>query len=350
MPPHLQEAKRVVLDYHDALGPVCAANDATSDGIAKALGGCVSDDYFWRGMHPFYEQRGAPDVADVFWQPLVRAMAPLQRRCDVFFAGDNDVDGGATTWVCSMGHLIGRFDGPWLDIPPTRRVVQLRYAEFSRVADGRIAETTMFLDLLSVMRQAGHFPLPPPTGQPGFYVGPRTGDGLLHGEHNPAEGRATLSVARRMAEDLSEANRIARESGEERLPHDVLARCWHEDMLWIGPDGIGSSYTIERYRQQHSLPFRFGLTDKEFHGHVARLAEGRYAAWFGWANVSHRPRGGFLGLPASGPTEMRVVDVYRRDGDKLADNWVFIDLLHWLSLQGLEPLERMRHQLGIKEF
>jgi len=86
------------------------------------------------------------------------------------------------------------------------------------------------------------------------------------------------------------------------------------------------------------------------HVDFARLAEGRYAAWFGWANVSHRPRGGFLGLPASGPAEMRVVDVYRREGDKLADNWVFIDLLHWLSQQGLEPLDRMRHLLGIKEF
>ena len=350
MAAHLQEAKRVVLDYHEALGAACRSSDATVDGIAESLGAGGSGDYLWRGMHPFYEQRGAHAVAEVFWQPLVQAMAPLQRRCDVLFAGDNDVDGGATTWVCSMGHLMGLFDGPWLDMPPTRRVALLRYAEFSRVAGGRIVETAMFCDLLSVMRQAGQFPLPPPTGQPGFYVGPRTGDGLLYDEQDPAEGKATLAVARRMAEDLSEANRIARESGEERLPHEVLARCWHEDMLWVGPDGIGASYTIDRYRQQHSLPFRFGLTDKEFHGHVARLAEGRYAAWFGWANVSHRPRGGFLGLPASGPAEMRVVDVYRREGDKLADNWVFIDLLHWLSQQGLEPLDRMRHLLGIKEF
>jgi len=347
---HLQEAKRVVLDYHEALGAACREGDATTGDIAEALGASVSEDYLWRGMHPFYEQRGAHAVAEVFWQPLVRAMAPLQRRCDVFFAGDNDADDGATTWVCSMGCLMGLFDGPWLDMPPTRRVALLRYAEFSRVADGRIAETAMFCDLLSVMRQAGQFPLPPSTGQPGFYVGPRTGDGLIYDEQDPAEGKATLAVARRMAEDLSEANRIARESGDDRLPHEVLARCWHEDMLWVGPDGIGASYTIGRYRQQHSLPFRFGLTDKEFHGHVARLAEGRYAAWFGWANVSHRPRGGFLGLPASGPAEMRVVDVYRREGDKLADNWVFIDLLHWLSQQGLEPLDRMRHLLGIKEF
>jgi hypothetical protein len=39
---------------------------------------------------------------------------------------------------------------------------------------------------------------------------------------------------------------------------------------------------------------------------------------------------------------MRVVDIYRRDGDKLAENWISIDLLHFLSLQGLNVLERMR--------
>jgi hypothetical protein len=39
---------------------------------------------------------------------------------------------------------------------------------------------------------------------------------------------------------------------------------------------------------------------------------------------------------------MRVVDIYRRDGDKLAENWVFIDLLHWLSMQGLDVLGRLQ--------
>ena len=43
---------------------------------------------------------------------------------------------------------------------------------------------------------------------------------------------------------------------------------------------------------------------------------------------------------------MRVVDVYRRDGDKLAENWVFIDLLHWLHMQGLDVLARMRQLNG----
>ena len=43
---------------------------------------------------------------------------------------------------------------------------------------------------------------------------------------------------------------------------------------------------------------------------------------------------------------MRVVDIYRRSGDKLAENWVCIDLLHYLSRQGVEILERLRELRG----
>ena len=48
-----------------------------------------------------------------------------------------------------------------------------------------------------------------------------------------------------------------------------------------------------------------------------------------------------MGLPASErTTEMRVVDMYRREGDKLAENWVFIDLLHYLRFLGVDVLAR----------
>ena len=48
-----------------------------------------------------------------------------------------------------------------------------------------------------------------------------------------------------------------------------------------------------------------------------------------------------MGLPASDtPGEFRVVDIYRREGDKLAENWVFIDILHYLKTQGLDVLAR----------
>jgi hypothetical protein len=42
---------------------------------------------------------------------------------------------------------------------------------------------------------------------------------------------------------------------------------------------------------------------------------------------------------------MRVVDIYRRNNDKLVENWVLIDLPYWLMQQGLDILERMRMQL-----
>jgi hypothetical protein len=39
---------------------------------------------------------------------------------------------------------------------------------------------------------------------------------------------------------------------------------------------------------------------------------------------------------------MRVVDLYRRDGNKIAENWIFIDHLHFLKLLGIDLLERNR--------
>ena len=48
-----------------------------------------------------------------------------------------------------------------------------------------------------------------------------------------------------------------------------------------------------------------------------------------------------MGLPGTDqPADMRVIDIYRRDGDRLAENWVFIDILHWLNMQGVDVLTR----------
>ena len=48
-----------------------------------------------------------------------------------------------------------------------------------------------------------------------------------------------------------------------------------------------------------------------------------------------------LDLKGPGPSEMRVVDLYREHDGKLAENWIFIDILHYLALQGLDVLGRM---------
>ena len=329
----LQDAKRVVRTYQSAF------DSAPIEQLAKTLEDHVDANYRWRGMHPFYEQVGATDVVETFWHPLRRSFTTLQRRQDIFFAGHNHIDDGRSVWVASMGHFMGLFDRNWLGIRKTGKLTMLRYAEFHRIADGRIAETALFVDVVSVMQQANCNPLPPQTGAHVLHPGPRTQDGLLYDAQPAADGKATLTVINGMIDDLSMLNKTR----NNRCPPELLAKRWHDDMAWYGPAGIGSTYTIVRYQKQHQYPFRIQLKNKRFNGHVARFAEGNYGGFFGWANLTNTPRGGFLGLPGNEvAADMRVVDIYRRDGDKLAENWVFVDLLHWLSMQGLDVLERNR--------
>ena len=49
-----------------------------------------------------------------------------------------------------------------------------------------------------------------------------------------------------------------------------------------------------------------------------------------------------MGLPSSEQSlSFNVIDIYRREGDKLAENWIFIDLLYMLAQQGDDVLARM---------
>ncbi|SHE35666.1 SnoaL-like polyketide cyclase [Litoreibacter ascidiaceicola] len=303
----------------------------------------TSPDFHWRGVHPFNRQPSAKAAMQAFWTPLLNAFSSLQRREDVFFAGLNEIDGFTATWTCSMGHFMGLFDAPWLGIPPTGKMAFLRYAEFHRIENGKIAETALFCDVLSVMAQAGVDPLPPQTGAAFIVPGPMTNDGLLLSSSDPDEGKATLAIVNKMANSISKANEVLQGKSKTYLtPQQEMSENWHDDMIWYGPHGIGATYTIDRYITQHQAPFRTQLADRIFNGHVARFAEGKYCGFFGWPNLTVTPIGGYLGLPATGkPADMRVVDIYRRDGDKLAENWVIIDMLHFLKMQGLDVLERL---------
>ncbi len=344
----IQIAKDLVRAYYSDF------DDAPDGQLASTLSKYVTSEYNWRGSHPFGELFGVEAVVDQFWGPLRASFGSLQRRPDVFMAGMNDshlFDSSEGVWVCSMGHLMGLFDEAWLHIPPTFRMTFHRYAEFHHVRGGRITESALFVDILSIMDQAGVYPLPPQTGAAFVHPGPRTHDGLLYEAQDPAESELTMELVNEMIADLTAHNISSIETGESYCPPEVLQRTWHDDMIWYGPSGIGATYTIDRYQHQHQMPFRLNLTDKVFNGHVARFADGNYAGFFGWANLTNTPTGGFLGLPGTHrPADMRVVDVYRRDGDKLAENWVFIDILYWLEQQGLDVLRRMRQLHNIEGF
>ena len=324
-----QQQKSLVLSFYSEL------EKATSETIDEVLAKNLVPDFHWYGVHPFGEQEGTESVAQAFWRPLLKSWIRVQRRQDIFFAGTSEID--QTDWVVSMGNLMGLFDHTWLGIPASRKMSFLRYAEFLCVENKRITRGAFFCDLIGVMNQQGIHPLPPQTGASFVYPGPKTHDGLLYETSDTEESVKTLKLINRMISDHDQLYR----SGNDLPPPEQLSPCWHEDMIWYGPSGIGATYTIPRYQEQHQHPFRKGLKDKRFNGHLSRLAEGNYAGFFGWPNLTNTPSGGFLGLPASDQAcDMRVVDIYRREGEKLAENWVFIDLPWWLKQQGLDILER----------
>ncbi len=317
-----QKEKETVRAYHAALD----RGDFTGAAVLQ------SPDCLWRGYHPFNELTGPEAVNTRFWAPLHQSFRHLHRRETIFFAGLNEMDGFASTWVVSMGHLVGLFDAPWLGIPPTGRMAFLRYASFLKVEGDLITDIAMYFDIPQVMVQAGLTPFPPSAGAELVQPGPYGQGGLLYDAQPAEQGEATLACINAMISDLG--------TWQLGLPlEEELARTWVDDMTWWGPTGIGATYTIPRYAAQHSGPFRAAFSDRSKTTHVARLAEGAFGGFFGWPNFTVRLTGEYLGRAPTGKVgEFRVIDVYRREGDKLAENWVFIDMPHfWLS-QGVAIL------------
>ncbi|MDP7438949.1 MAG: nuclear transport factor 2 family protein [SAR324 cluster bacterium] len=326
-----QIQKSLILSFYDEI------EAANANSIAKVIRKFTKPELQWYGVYPFNEQKGGDAVAEVFWIPFLSAWSNVQRRQDIFLAGTSEIDNA--DWVISMGHFMGILDGNWLGLPASRKIAFLRYADFNCIKDGKIIRSSFFCDLIGLMHQLGLNPLPLQTGASFVYPGPRTHDGLLIEPQDQQESQKTLKLVNQMIGDLTDLNK-----NENDCPHpDLLKKTWHEDMIWYGPAGIGASYTIPRYQEQHQLPFRRGLKDKVFNGHICRFAEGNYAGFFGWPNLTNTPIGGFLGLPASNiAADMRVVDIYRREGEKLSENWVLIDLPWWLKQQGVDVLERTK--------
>ena len=107
---NLQAAKEVVQRFQTSI----AADSVQPEETMARF--CTSD-MIWRGYHPF-GLLDADTAAQRFWAPLRDSFTSLQIREDVFFAGNNEIDGYASQWVVSMGHFMGLFDAPWLGIPP----------------------------------------------------------------------------------------------------------------------------------------------------------------------------------------------------------------------------------------
>lgn len=120
---------------------------------------------------------------------------------------------------------------------------------------------------------------------------------------------------------------------------------WTDDMQWYGPAGIGHKQSLKAFQEEHQKAFLHAFPDKQAFDEI-RIAEGFYAAAKGYQQVTHN--GTYLGIPATGKEmKIRYMDIWRREGDKLVENWVMIDILDFLEQAGYD-VEKVLAYIGEK--
>ncbi|MEO0712666.1 MAG: ester cyclase [Pseudomonadota bacterium] len=301
--------------------------------------------FHWHVAHPVNDLDGSDEFFSAWWDPLKAALPDLEYRPFVRVSGHYDGaamdgDGAAGDWVSSTGYLVGTFSKPLFDIPATHRSLFLRFGELVRIENGKVAEGYIIPDFIDAMRQAGVCPLRPSVGARELVLPPVAMDGLSHSS-DPTEGETTLQLVRDMLDGLM------RFDGKSLYTMDQ-EQFWTPDFMWYGPAGIGTSRGLDGFRAHHQGPFLKAFPKRGVDRTKSLIAEGPYVATGGWPHMtgSHLG-GGWLGLPPSGrEVTMRVMDWWRREGGRLAENWVSIDILHVLDQFGLDLFAQMRALAG----
>ena len=335
----ISDAKALVWDALNCL-PGNTLGTATVSNALPALHHHFDAACQFHVFHPVNHCDGIEAFDTAFWQPLLRAMPNLERRIDLFFAGEFDghICGGAGTWVTATGYLVGTMATSWLGIPATGDTVYVRIGEFYRVEGSKIVEARILLDLVDVMRQAGYPVLPESPGLDLLVPGPQMSDGLLLTPQDSLETHQTMQILMGMMGSLGTYD-------QKDLSSMNIQDHWHKDMMWYGPCGIGTSRQVAGFQKHHQNPFLHAFPDRTGANHRARLAEGKYVASTGWPSVKATHLGEYLGVPATHKAiNMRVADWWRREGDVLRENWVLIDLPELLLQMGVDLFGRLAEQ------
>ena len=283
--------------------------------------------------NPLETLDGAGGLYEDAYAPLLQAVPDLERRDFIVMAGASN--GG--DWVGCCGHYMGVFERPWLDIPPTRHLMAMRYHEFFRLEEGMIVEMQALWDIPQVMMQAGAWPMTPSLAVEWVVPGPATEDGIVTAAYDEAKSQASL--------DLVTAMLVALERSPEGLAAMEIDRRWHRQMMWYGPAGIGSMRRISGFRNWHQIPFLKAMPDRSvFKDKGIFFGDGDYVAFTGWPGMNMTITGdGWLGIaPAKQEITMRSLDFWRCEKGLIRENWVLIDLLHVYEQIGVDVFARMR--------
>ena len=293
-------------------------------------GTALADDVVAHVSAPVGRLDGVDAVQEAIRARLGRSL--LQHRWEPYLFLGGVWDG--QVWVAHTGNIVGVFAEPLWGIPPSGRVASLRYGDFARVEDGRVVEVRTLFDVVGFAAQAGIDLLPDPPARNGLPPGPVAANGIVRTSSSEDETSYTLQLVEDM---LGGCNRL---DGSD-LVSMGMAAYWHEDMVWHGPHGIGSSYGFAEFQDYAQGPSVRSFPNRRGGFHQARFADGVTAAFTGWPSL----QGDFTGepfrgiAPTGGPIGQNIMDFYVRRGDKLHENWVLIDLIDFAAQCGVDLLE-----------
>ncbi|MEM7346330.1 MAG: ester cyclase [Chloroflexota bacterium] len=334
-----QNNKQIVWDFWRALEK---APIDDSEAVARSV---MNEDVVWHGPDPINHLSGIKAFIFDFWKPLHHSFPDLTRETHLFMGGqsngriDGDISLDGKMWVSGTGYFRGTFTNDYLTIPATGREVEIRWGEFCRLKDEKIAEIYFLLDLIDLMQQAGFEVLPPSRGKDGIYPPPQANDGLLLEAQNPEISTYSLDHIRRFIFDGLNSY------DQSELKSMGMADFFHPDVKWYGPGGIGACLSFKEFEEFHQKPWLVAYPDRQVQNLDALIAEGQYTGAPGWAGVKATHTGPYLDCLSTGNAiDFNGLDWWKREGEVYVENWVFVDMIHLFRQFGIDLFERLAEQ------
>ena len=121
--------------------------DGLNDHRIDDIGDFFSQTFNWRGNAGCGTKKGLKEFQDNWQRPFQAAFSDKVCVDEArLFDGE---------WAAAFGRQEATHSGTFMGIPPTGKRVEIRYMDFWRVKDGRIADNWVMVDFPHVMRQLG---------------------------------------------------------------------------------------------------------------------------------------------------------------------------------------------------
>ena len=296
-----------------------------------------AEDAKLHAFHPVNGHSSVHSITDALWRPLRESFPDVERREKIVISGES----AGADFVCSYSELQGTFVRDWLHIPASHGIVSLRCCEVNKIAQGKVTEANVLIDVLDLMFQVDCWPIAPSLGEEGRWQGPATQDGVQLDTVDPIGGAAALKIVKDMHGGLLVFD------GKDLSSMDH-AQYWTPNFLWYGPSGIGTTRGLEGFEAHHQIPFLRAFPDRKVASHIANVSDGDYVVTGGWPSVVATHSGpDWLNVGPTGRSiGMRVMDFYRIENGLIAENWVPIDITDILRQMGVDLFARVRHLRG----